>query len=142
MKDHSLRWALIATIVALLACNQVKKQADCSALISKANTALQEIQAQSNSSTGKPEELRKLADTCERHATALEATEISDAELKGHRDNYVIMWRDIAKHSRAIADAGDKQDLPAMEAAQKQLEAVTAREDALVDAMNTSCSRQ
>lgn len=142
MNDHTLKFCVATLIAALLGCGAVTKQKECSELIAKANAALQEIQTLSGSAGDDPASLRKLADAADKHAKALEATEISDEELKKHASGYVQMWKDMAKYSRELADAVDKKDLAALGEASKKLKESTSKEGDLVNAMNSTCSRQ
>ena len=83
--------------------------------------------------------MKKFADLLEKLASDIKGMEIKTEELKGYATEYGDMAGKTGSAARKVGDALETKDLEKAKAAQKEFQGISAKEDALVDKINTFC---
>lgn len=115
------------------------KVAQCNKLSEVVNKAATEAQQLGKSSSNQLDDLSKAADSLDGFATELEAVKISDEKLKDFQAQFVKMYRDTGKASRALVEAAKKRDSNAGQKALQELRRATGQESDLVRDINNYC---
>lgn len=115
------------------------KVAQCNKLSEVVNKAATEAQQLGKSSSNQLDDLSKAADSLDGFATELEAVKISDEKLKDFQAQFVKMYRDTGKASRALVEAAKKRDSNAGQKALQELQRATGQESDLVRDINNYC---
>ena len=136
---RNLSLAIACLVAALLGCGEVKKQKECTELVMKVNEAAQEITKIKPGSSAAG--FKDLANACEKHAKVIDGIDISTPELKAQVSEYSKMWKEMANHSRAGAEALEKGNAAGMVSAVKALQTAAAKETELIKKMNSTCGR-
>ncbi len=86
-----------------------------------------------------PSGLKALAEVLEKSATDAEALKLTVPELTKHAKDYAALQRDVAKTARDMAMAGETNDQPAAETANRSMEKLVPSEPKLIADLNKLC---
>jgi len=139
MQNRFALFAFFGIVAFLFACGAVKKTQECNALIEKINSAQQEAEKVTSSSEPSAADMKKFADLLDKLATDIKGMDISTEELKGYANEYGEMASKTGLAARKVAEALETKDLEKANAAQKEFQGISGKEDALVDKINTFC---
>lgn len=137
-------WLLsLGALVALGACGP-SKQGQCAELVGVINrgvTALADGEKQRANDPSGTVELRNMAATMDKVGGEVHALQLDLPELRELAGKYEKLAKDAAEAARAVADAAEKKDKPAVEKAQDHLTQVVRQEDAIIEGINGFCNR-
>lgn len=133
-------FALAVLLVASSACGR-SKVTQCNALVAAMNGGAQAVSKIDNVSTDPKSAgaIRQIGEALEKAGQEVTKLELSVAELKGFRDQYVALSKDTAATARDMAAAAEAKDKDKITATSAALEKQVAAEQALVDNLNKFC---
>ncbi|MCC6647413.1 MAG: hypothetical protein IT374_17805 [Polyangiaceae bacterium] len=125
--------AMSFAVSAAVGCGKIKQQKECAEVIKTINAGVTRAKAANLSS---PAGFKQFAEAYETTGQEAAKLSVTDPELKKQVDEYVVLTKEIAKAAR---DAAEPAKLPM---ARKEISAAAAKENALVNKMNTTCMRK
>jgi hypothetical protein len=134
---------LVCALGTMAGCAERKKVAECNALISVINNAVDKIQRGTREVppdgglAGK--DLHTMAESMDQIADQAAKVQISVPELQQFAKDYQSMAREVAAAARDLGNAYDKVDDEQMRKAQARMERAVQREEPLIDSLNKFC---
>jgi len=141
MGKESIRILFLMVIVGLInsSCAATKSN-QCREIIEIANETVTEARSLTNG--GKSTDSGKAlsaADTMELAAEKMARLDITDEQLKQYQQDFIVMYQETARATRAFVQAYEKTDRMQLKQARKRLQKATAPESRLVRKINRYC---
>jgi len=141
MVKESIRILFLLGIVGLInsSCTATKNN-QCREIIKIANETVTEAKSFTNGGKSTdPEQALLAADTMELAADKMADLEITDEQLKQYQKDFIVMYQDTARATRAFVKAYEKTDRMQLKQARQRLQKATAPESTLVTKINQYC---
>ncbi|NES25270.1 MAG: hypothetical protein F6K41_41810 [Symploca sp. SIO3E6] len=112
----------------------------CNKIIRIANRVVQEVKAiTQDGNTSNHNVVIQAVEVIEKALEEMENIEIDDEQLKNFQTGFIRMYRDTSQATREFVDASNRENLPAIEAASRNLRQATLPEKELVNGINHYC---
>ncbi|AFZ42736.1 hypothetical protein PCC7418_0507 [Halothece sp. PCC 7418] len=141
MGKDSIRTLFLAVIIGFMSSScAATKTNQCREIIEIANETVTEARTLTNGGqSSDPEAALLAADTMELAAEEMANLEITDEQLKQYQKDFMILYQDTARATRAFVKAYEKTDQRKLKQARKRLQKATAPESKLVTKINRYC---
>ncbi|HEY9689822.1 MAG TPA: hypothetical protein V6D46_07500 [Coleofasciculaceae cyanobacterium] len=126
---------VIAVACVMTGCSQ-SKVAQCKQLVNIARTANETAR---EAATGKPEAMRRAAESFDRAASDLNKLSLADAQIKEHRSRLADIYADTSRSTREFLNAIQQKDRNLAEIAVQSLEQSANNERNLIQDINQTC---